>query len=575
MIVDLFIFSLDLYIRYILLFIYFLLIGRSFFILLNKLMLKQTTTNNLIFDTKATIVYPIIGLIFFGNLLIIANFFVELQNNVLYVFLVLLLLPNFIGNNKGIFKMSHVLTFENIFLYIFIPGILLISSSDINFHYDAAYYHLNHQNWLRSSNLIIGSVNIFWPFGMSSIYEYISSMLWFNNSLIYLHFLNLIFLQFLFSFIFYHLFNSTNKNFKFASIFLVIFSIFDNFGISGGRNGFVYIQEIGKQDTTVAILFCITSILILDKIQKKYASKIDIVLISLLVFFIFEIKVSGVIIFILYFILIFILIRNNEYKFRSLIYLQSPTILFGLVWSLKSIMTTGCLIFPLSFTCYESFWWYEIGSTERVEAYTTATSFSFMEYFLDENLNFLDWVNYFLFSETNSTFSNYYLSVYSNFLISFVVLLFIKNFLFNKKVLDKRFKLILLTYITLSIVYLIFYGPIPRYSMGILITVICSIGFFVDSEKVNISKYVFYSLFIMSIGLLPRAASYQNFIENKEIALFDPRAESQYIEVQINENWIKPASGDRCWINLKCTMEDKIVNIVQSNYFKFAYKENT
>ena len=204
-----------------------------------------------------------------------------------------------------------------------------------------------------------------------------------------------------------------------------------------------------------------------------------------------------------------------------------------------------------------------------------ATSFSFMEYFLDENLNFLDWVNYFLFSETISTFSNYYLSVYSNFLISFVVLLFMKYFLFNKKVLDKRFKLILITYITLSIAYLIFYGPIPRYSMGILITVICSIGFFIDSEKVKISNYVFYSLFIMSIGLLPRASSYQNFIENKEIALFDPRTESQYIEVQINENWIKPASGDRCWFNLKCTMEDKIVNIVQSNYFKFAYKENT
>ena len=575
MIVDLFIFSLDLYIRYILLFIYFLLIGRSFFNLLNKLMFKQTSTNNLIFDTKATIIYPIIGLIFFGNLLIIANFFVELENNFLYVFLILLLIPNFIGNNKVIFKISNVLTFENIFLYIFIPGILLISSSDINFHYDAAYYHLNHQNWLRSSNLIIGSVNIFWPFGMSSIYEYISSMLWSNNSLIYLHFLNLVFLQFLFSFIFYHLFNSTNKNFKFTSIFLVLFSIFDNFGIAGGRNGFVYIQEIGKQDTTVAILFCITSILILDKIQKRHASKIDIVLISLLVFFIFEIKVSGVIIFILYFILIFTLIRNNKYSFRNLIYLQSPTIFFGLIWSLKSIMTTGCLIFPLSFTCYESFWWYEIGSTERVEAYTTATSFSFMEYFLNDNLNFLDWVNYFLFSETNSTFSNYYLSVYSNFLISFVILLFIKYFLFNKKVLDKRFKLILLAYTTLSIVYLIFYGPIPRYSMGILITVICSIGFFVDSEKVKISKYVFYSLFIMSIGLLPRAASYENFIENKEIALFDPRIESQYIEVQINENWIKPASGDRCWINLKCTMENKIVNIVQSNYFKFAYKENT
>ena len=75
-------------------------------------------------------------------------------------------------------------------------------------------------------------------------------------------------------------------------------------------------KKSGKQDTTVAILFCITSILILDKIQKRYASKIDLVLISLLVFFIFEIKVSGVIIFVLYFILIFILIKNNEYRLK-------------------------------------------------------------------------------------------------------------------------------------------------------------------------------------------------------------------------------------------------------------------
>ena len=42
-------------------------------------MLKQTNTNNIIFDTKATIVYPLIGLIFFGNLLIIANFLLNLK----------------------------------------------------------------------------------------------------------------------------------------------------------------------------------------------------------------------------------------------------------------------------------------------------------------------------------------------------------------------------------------------------------------------------------------------------------------------------------------------------------------
>ena len=57
--------------------------------------------------------------------------------------------------------------------------------------------------------------------------------------------------------------------------FSILFAIFDNFGISGGRNGFIYIQEIGKQDTAVAILYCITSLLILDSIQqKKYPNQI-------------------------------------------------------------------------------------------------------------------------------------------------------------------------------------------------------------------------------------------------------------------------------------------------------------
>ena len=75
-------------------------------------------------------------------------------------------------------------------------------------------------------------------------------------------------MHFFFSFIFIHLFNTKNSNLKYSSLMLLIFSFIDNFGISGGRNGFIYIQEIGKQDTAVAILYCITSILLLDKIQK-------------------------------------------------------------------------------------------------------------------------------------------------------------------------------------------------------------------------------------------------------------------------------------------------------------------
>jgi hypothetical protein len=432
---------------------------------------------------------------------------------------------------------------------------------------------LNHQNWLRESNLIVGTVNIFWPFGMSSVFEYLSSILWVGESLIYLHFLNITFIHVFFSFIFYHLHNSENRNLKNASWFLLLFSVLDNFGISGGRNGFIYIQEIGKQDTAVATLFCLLSILLLDKIQKKNSNKPDFVYLSILVFFIFEIKVSGVIIFVLYFIYLYGLIVNSNFKIKHIVYLQLPTIFFGLIWSIKSILTTGCLIFPLSFTCNENFWWYEQGSTERVEEYTTATSFSYMEYFTSRDLNFFNWVQDFFFSEPNSTFSNFYLSVYTNFLISILILYIVKITIFTKSNVSIRFKGIIFTYALLGVLYLVFYGPIPRYSMGILCTIICTFGFFTETTKIKIPKYLGITLFLAAISLLPRVSSYQNFINNKDINLFDPRVESQYTDISTNNDWVRPDSGDRCWINLNCTMEEKKIIVNDNGYFKFAYKE--
>ena len=566
-------FAFSLFIKYFLVFGLFFLTGRSFSIVLNKYFLRSDITNDIL-STKITIFYPLIGLIIYGNGLILLNFFIGLQSPFLFFYSILLLLPNFIDFKKSSFQFLNLISLENFFLYIFIPSVLLVSSSDINFHYDAAYYHLNHQNWLRSSNLIIGTVNIFWPFGMSSIFEYLSSILWFQDSLIYLHFLKLIFSHFFFSFIFFHLFNSKSKNLKYASFFLILFAIFDNFGISGGRNGFIYIQEIGKQDTAVAILYCITSLLILDSIQQKKISKPDLTYLSLLVFFIYEIKVSGVIIFFLFFVLWYELIKNKILSFKEVILLQFPTIIFGIVWSIKSILTTGCLIFPLSFTCYEGFWWYEIGSTERVEAYTTATSFSYMEYFLSPELNFNNWVKDFFFSSSNSTFSNYYLSVYSNFLGSFIILFLLSLLLFNRKNVSVRFKTITTMYFLASISYLIFYGPIPRYSMGILCTTVCLFGFFVKKPKLNLSKNTLLTVFIIAIGLFPRISSYQNFLSYKEISLFDPRIETQYGEITTYENWIKPDTGDRCWINIKCTMESKNIKFNTEGFFKVAFKEN-
>ena len=145
--------------------------------------------------------------------------------------------------------------------------------------------------------------NIFWPFGMSSIYEYISAVLWTQKGLINIHYLSIIFIHFIYSFIFFNIYESKNTKLKNASVLLLIFSVLDNFGVLGGRNGFIYIQEVTKQDTSLSILLIFTGLMIIYSLYINSFEKVDIITLSLFSLFIIQIKVSGVII---YYLLLYI-----------------------------------------------------------------------------------------------------------------------------------------------------------------------------------------------------------------------------------------------------------------------------
>ena len=561
----------QLYSKYLLFYFFLFLFGRSFVLIIQKLLFNSNELPKNIFKLKPSILYPLIGLVFLGNFLIIINFFLPLKDvSVLFLLGSILLINLF--NIKLKIDLPNLLSLDNFLFYIVIPSILIISSSTTNFHYDAGYYHLNHQNWLRESNLIVGMVNIFWPFGMSSINEYISSILWIDSSFILLHFLTLFFIHFFFIFISYNILSSKNKNLKAASIFLLLFSFLDNFGASGGRNGFPYIQGVGKQDIAVGVLFCFLSLIMLNAIKQKEASKIDFVVLSLFTFFIFQLKVSGVIIFFLYFVFCFFLIRNEIFKFKNIFYLQIPTIFFGVVWSVKSYLTTGCIIFPLSLTCINNFDWYLPNSTKAYEEISTISSLAYMEYFVDKNLTFTAWFNDFFLSEIYADLSLFYRSVYLNFLISIFVIYIFKLIFFNKESSSKSFNLMILLYLISSFLYLLFFGPIPRYAMGTLLTIVGIFGFYSKNEKFNLNRYLIYFLITICVGLIPRANSYIEFLTNPRIAVSDPRIEQPYIEIQTHENWVKPDRGDRCWINLKCTMHREDIYISEESFFKVAYR---
>jgi len=547
--------------KYLIFYGYIYLIGKFLF----SLILKFTNENKIpreVLYTKVEYIYPLLGIIFLGNLLIIYNFFLPLESS-LYLLAVVFLL-SIISLKNFDFDLKKYMNLNNLFMYLIIPGILVISTYDTSFNYDAGYYHLLHQNWLRESNLIIGTVNIFWPLGMSSIYEYLSAALWFDKTFVLLHLLNVYFIHFFYLFLKESLFNEKNQSFMNISFIILIFSILDNFGFGGGRNGYIYIQGVTKQDITVGILFWFLSIVILKKIVDKQLQHHEIIALSLVAFFIYEIKVSGVFIFLVYSALVFYIVKSNTIPIKKLFYLHTPVIFIATVWFSKSLLTTGCLIFPVDITCLPIFDWYVPGSTWSFEYHTKLSSKAY-----DFSVPFSQWVQ-----ETGAF--EFRKQVFLNFLISFVILFIFRFLFYGANSQRMRFKIISFSYVLFNLLYLFFYGPIPRYLIGICLLIVSMIGFYAGKPKFHLSNILKYSFIFLSVFLLVRSTSYTSLLSNQEFRIFDPRTNQEINEeigfIEISGNWVTPPEGDQCWANTKCIPSGEGVKFKERGLFKVAYK---
>ena len=75
---------------------------------------------------------------------------------------------------------------------------------------------------------------------------------------------------------------------------------------------------------------------------------------------------------------------------------------------------------------------------------------------------------------------------------------------------------------------------------------------------------------IFSVLLLVRVSSYQTFLSDPTIAIFNPVGLAKY-EYRYDD-WVLPDEGDQCWINLKCTMHREDIYISDESFFKVAYR---
>ena len=398
----------------------------------------------------------------------------------------LLPLNKFIGSFIIIFSffLFYKITINEKFRYKIIKLIiassfitfLLIYGSNIN-RPDAGLYHLPYVSILHDSKIIFGISNVHSRFGMISIIQYLSAI--FNNHFFILEFLTLPLATILSFFIIFLIstFSTLKNNLNLLNfIFLILvvslysFSRYSNYGNDAPSHIYFFL---------VAFYF------LLSHEDKNNFSKILIIssfLITLKPFMLFVFIIP---------IVYFLKYKKNNWIFkRSLIF--SFCILF--FWILKNIITSGCLIYPVTKTCFSELNYVDKKIIKQVETEGEAWSKDVNNFKIDiplKEYNKVKWISVW--------FNNHFKVIIEKVLPIFIFLIVIflmkilrtkLNFKKNKSkfFLNNQFLLIILSLIFSIIWFLKF--PIYRYGMSFIIITIFSIFCFTLTffEKENSFK---------------------------------------------------------------------------------------
>jgi hypothetical protein len=280
--------------------------------------------------------YAIFGIIFLSFLGVLINFFFPLDkfiNNLVFIFFFIYLFFSKIIN----FKLIKSSAISGV-----ICSILIILSS-INTP-DGGLYHMPYISILNENKIIIGLSNIHFRFAHTSIIQYICAI--FENSIFKDNGILVVpallvsnFIVFLLKKTFYFL--NKEKN-LFKLFFFILLTIFSLYSFSNYTNY--------GNDVPGHIYFFLSILYFLD---SKNFSKEDFSKICILCTYAFLNKVFLIISLLLP---IIILIRYKKINYLKSIKVYF-SVLFIIIWLIKNILISGCLIYPIKELCYTKIFW--------------------------------------------------------------------------------------------------------------------------------------------------------------------------------------------------------------------------
>lgn len=430
-----------------------------------------------------------IGCFFLGSIALVVNFFSplnKLTNNLIFV----------IGLVSFFCSINKFREFKNFFFITFLCYITLLL--DTTNRPDAGAYHLPYISFLNNSEIILGLANLNTKFGHISFYQYISSVFFnsiFNNKLIFAP----IGLMYSSSLVYFFKV-SKSKNY---SIDIRLVSLF--FGTITAIE-FNRFSEFGNDETT-HIIFFIFIIYIFNLFHSKM-SQIDryfkIVLLFSLYLFLNK-TIYAITIFLILFLL-------NKYRKNIILINKFNFFLFFICicWLFKNIFISGCLIYPVSQTCFENIYWsnnYAAQEATIIEAWSKGYPDLQKKF---PNLDSKYSMSFFVsnFNWTSIWFENHFQLVAKKITLFFFIIICMSLFVSKEGEKFIKFEIERYFFVFSLLFLIIWFLKFPDYRLGagfliFFISIICLFFIRKFSHK-NFEKLLKFTTLILLIGLISK-----------------------------------------------------------------------
>ena len=520
--------------------------------------------------------FGLIGLFFLAIYSYLSSIFIKHSyfHNSILLFIGLVSFYIYFKKNIKNFK-SQIYNFIIIFIILFVSSIIF------KMHDDFSYYHFPYSYILTQHNLILGLGNLDLGFRTPSSLFYLNSIFYLPYIKFYMFMMpSILILGFSNSIIYEKIINNIKLNkINYITYFALLTLIFINIF-------FYRISEHGTDKSAQILIFLlIIEILFFLSLLKLDANSLS--RIYLLIGLIVSLKAF----YVLYSIFILILLlhvlnkknlNNGIVFFIKNFYFIPLIILFVLIIG-SYFFSTGCLIYPVSFTCFENFSW-SVSKLEVVEVNNWYELWSKAgagpDYRIDKPVEYISNFNW-----VGNWIDKYFFNKVSDFLLGLLLLLIIVNlFLFStkKKIINYPNIKILIIFLFILFFEWFYNHPALRYGGYCILASIVFLFFSIRLNKYKLNTYKFkkrFNILILITIIIFLGRNLNRIFYEIEFYNYKPMKNINYI---INDNYFDKPKLVKDKIenyysckskNQNCITQDKIkIKKYFNNYILYLEK---